>query len=598
MNLYFHGIEQVTKPPTEKKLIRLLFFSLLLTGTAWGQTSRVQDVERLAERYFASKEFAQAEKLYASLSSGAPENTFYFDRHWTCLYELGNYALAHDLLAAQKTRTGDAGYLDDMARMSLLSGNQKQAEQEWKLLLESQGYNPNSIRAVGMTMMSLKRYDLAKSLFLGQRSPTDPGAFNQELIHLYTQTADADGIGTEFLYLLKTRPDQDGLVESRISQYFGDSLSAARILSRFSGADSAGMPPSFHRILGTLYRLTQQPLAAFDRFAAYDRKMKNGGSVSWTLINSLSSKESGNLILQLGDRMVSRFPESQFRIQTEVKMISACAEGVWFSPELLKKAETLYTRQGTERDAAQLRDGYLKTILNAKGPLADKQGKIRQLISAGRVTNRQYWEWVLAFISGEKEKMPEIFKNQQFRSTVRLEYILTSLADGIPADSLRSDLFSFARDLRSADAPAYLFFLIQSVPVPAIRFDEFRPVARGLLFQKLGLKSEAISQFSEAAASATDPVVAGTALAGLWEIYLQIHETGELLNLTRRVAGSPELLKWTGQALCESAPVLIRAGYRSEVRSALELLIGRFPESVWSSRAREILADLRIKGEA
>lgn len=557
------------------------------------QVNQDENISKLAEHYFSEKNFSQALPLFEELHRKNPTTDFFFDRHWACLYELGRYKDAHDVLDAKFKVTRDLGLLDDMARISILAGEPARAEKEWKSLLEGFNYNPNIVRSVGITMSGLRRYDLAKALFLSQRSPADPYAFNQEMIHIYTQTVDAQGAATEFLLLLKQRPEQDGLVESRITQYFSDSLLSAKMLSIFDKADSVTLPPSILRIKGTLAKQSFQFDKAFSSTSRYDELLKNGGSTSFYLINSLSMQENRDEIIRLAERFAVRFPLSQFRGQIDLKLGSVYAETVWLHPENLNKIETVYKRQNNERDQGLLRDVYLKAVLKSPDNLTSKKERIEKILAGSRVSSRQYWDWVLAVLDGDFQKAQKLSAGQGFKTSFKWEFILNALASNVPVDSLRQTLFSFSRDLKSTDTPKYLYLLIQSVPVPSVDFVEFAGVAKGLIYQQLGLIVQASDQFTRVAEQTKDFEIQNIARNERLLILIEMGNENEILKLTGDIASSPGVISKLDESVFKSALFFYNRGNLIKARELFELIVKDAPVSAYTSMAREYLNEIR-----
>lgn len=575
------------------KIPVLILFTLISFAGAFAQVNQDENLSKLAEHYFSEKNFSQALPLFEDLHRRNPATDFFFDRQWTCLYELGRYKDAHDILDEKFKLTNDLGLLDDMARISVLAGESARAEKEWKILLEGFNYNQNIVRSVGITMSGLRRYDLAKALFLSQRTVSDPYTFNQELIHIYTQTVDAQGAASEFLLLLKHRPEQDGLVESRIVQYFSDSLLSAKMLSVFDQADSNLFPPSLLRIKGTLAKQSGQFDKAFSSTSRYDEILKNGGSTSFYLINSLSLQDQRFEIIRLAERFAIQFPLSQFRGQVDLKLVSAYAENVWFHPENLVKIEGIYKRQSNERDSGLLRDVYLKSILKSNDNLIRKKELIDKVLTGSRVGNRQYWDWVLAVLDSDFQRAQKLFSNQAFRTSNKWEYILTSLANNIPVDSLRQTLFSFSRDLKSTETPKFLYFLIQSVPVPALDFSDFSGIAKGALFHQLGLYVQAENQYKTVSEQAKDLEIKAMARNENVLLLIDMDNESELLKLTQNFSTGSEYISRLDESVFKAAVYFYKRGNLMKARELFELIVKESPVSPYTAMARDYLNEIR-----
>ncbi|MBN8704719.1 MAG: hypothetical protein J0L62_02505 [Bacteroidetes bacterium] len=575
------------------KIPVLILFTLISFQVIQAQVNQDENLSKLAEHYFSVKDFSQALPLFEDLHSRNPEIDFFFDRHWSCLYQLGRYNEAHKVLKSKFIKSNDLSLLDEMARISVLTGEPLRAESEWKQLLEGFNYNQNVVRSVGITMSGLRRYDLAKALYLSQRKPTDPYAFNQELIQIYTQTIDAQGAATEFLLFLKQRPDQDGFVESRIVQYFSDSLLSSKMLAVFENQDSASLPPSILRIKGTLAKQSGKFDLAFSFTSRYDAFLKNGGSTSFYLVNSLSQQDDREVVIRLAERFNVVFPASQFRGQTELKLVSCYADGVWFNIDNLGKIEKVYQRQTNERDAGLIRDVYLKAILKSQDTPSRKKTRIENLLASSRVGNRQYWDWVLAVLDADFNWAQKSFSNQAFKTNNKWEFILTSLALNTPIDSLRSSLFSFARDLKSTETPKFLYLLIQSVPVPAFNFNEFSGIAKATIFHQLGLFVQASEQYRIAQEAATDSVVRAIAANEYWLVQLEMENELEILNLSARLTSNPAGLIGLDESVFKTGVFFYKRGNLMKAQELFELIVREAPVSAYTAMARDYLNEIR-----
>ncbi|NUQ80637.1 MAG: hypothetical protein HUU10_03415 [Bacteroidetes bacterium] len=573
---------------------RVLFLSVLMAVAALLQAQDIPETQlsAMAEHYYSQKNFTDALELYRQLTSRSPDNDYYFDRYWMCLTELGDYNRAWSALDGRFRRTGNPDYLEDMGRLSMLLGKQERAWNEWQQLIKAYQEDPSVIRSVGSVLSGLKRYDLAKRLFQAYRTREDPAAYAVELFNFAVLAWRAEDAAKEGLLLLRHRPETESMIESRLSTVFGDSAAIEPVIKVWLTESPVHQTPAWWRLAGNWNRLAGRYKEAYTCMATADRKMMSKGQLSWSLISQLRSAEDLAIIIQLSENFRTDFPDSPFRQQVDLKLAGSWLESGPVTPEILKRIEVLYKSQSAG-DTGKFLEIWLQAVLRTSWSVKRKADVLDSLLAANKSRDRFYWDWVRRVLRDDWPGALQIFANPVFRNQFRWEYVMNSLSVGVPADTLKTLLFAWARDLKNPDTQQYLYLLVQTVPVPVIDMAQFGGVAKGLIMNDVFQKEEARLQFIRSRELATDPQVKAIAWKELWNTDLALKDASQVDTHLRTLQEMKEIPPFVDDPLFQTAVWYSQTGRIDEAVSILTWMIANVPGSSRIPQARTLLDEIR-----
>ncbi len=549
----------------------------------------------LGEQFFAGKQFDKSLEIFTELKAKNPNNLVYFDRYWRSLFETGKYEEAHSELEKQYKLTQNDALILEMARISVTSAKQDRAEKEWNILIAKYPNNFAMTRTVASSMIQLKQYELAANLYKSKRTEKAATLFSLELANLYTSTFNSEKAASEYLNLLIENPNQDGFIEGRINQYFSDSLQSAKILTVFEKANPEKYPPSFYRLKGNLYKNTEKFNSAFSSFLKFDKLTSNQGNSSFSFFVSNSENLSADSLSFYANQFKTDFPSSRYFGNMELRIAQILFDQMSSHAEYFGKIETIYLNHAVQQDASSFTDLYLRSILKSSFSPDQKKIKIQDIVKKGKSGNADYWIWVLKVLNEDYLNALKLFDKPGMKTSFAWEYIQTSLASGIPIDSLRWQLLIYSSDFKNREVPKYLFLLIQSVPVPNLNFSVYQDFAKASVQKGIFQNSTAEKQFRLISENQSDKTLSVIAKS---ELVTLLIESGK----NREINSEFELIKNQKNELSIQDEILFKLGTYFMIQKnyldakiCFELLIENSPASPFVSLSRNQLNEIRKK---
>lgn len=575
------------------KLFPVLF--ILFSSSVFAQSDQEQLLFNVGEQYFSSKEFDKSLEIFTELHNKNPTNQIYFDRYWRSLFETGKYDEAHSNLEQEFLRTQADGLLLEMAKISVISNQEERAKSEWNKLLNKYPNNISIARTVAASMIQLKKYDLAKELYLSRRTEKMPTVFSQELINLFTLTFDVENAAKEFLNILSEQGVSDGYIESRINQYFSDSLSSAKMLSVFSKLNPEKYNASIYRLIGNLYKNTGNFSGAFASNLKYDILTKTDGNATFSFFLSASDEVDPDSLLTYLNQFRQSFPASRFLGNLELK-----TGQIWFlnlerKPDFFFQIEKFYLAHESKPDFNSFADLYLKSILKSSWSIQEKSSKISLIVKTKKLSNSDYWNWVVSILNEKYDDAKTMFAKPEMKSTYKWEFIQTSLATGFPIDSLRWQLLTYSSDLKSKTVPKYLYLLIQSVPLPNINFSDYVSFAKATVQQQIYQTGKSEFYFKEVSKNSADMSLKILAESELLSIWISQENNQEIDSLYSLLDSKNQMISKYDEVLYQLGSYYNNHSNFNTAKKCFELLIENSPASPFLSLARNQLNEIRKK---
>ena len=230
----------------------------------------------LADTYMRASQVELAIDLLEQLREEAPGNILIRQELVRAYEALKRYDDALAVIAG--TKPGDVGYdpvsrFSEMARLTILLGNEKAADSLWAAAL-TQGFGKeNTYRTVYAATLGLRLlYRAVKVLEQGRHDTGRSSLFRMELAYLYGLIDNHDGSMKEYLGLLEENEQLVGFVRTRLARVLEQvgALTTYVSVTRNAVAEAPGRR-SYREILGWLYLEAENYPEAYKEYQAADR---------------------------------------------------------------------------------------------------------------------------------------------------------------------------------------------------------------------------------------------------------------------------------------------------------------------------------------
>lgn len=236
---------------------------------------------RLAQGFEQSGEWERAVSLYEQLLAGDPQNYVLFDGLRRAYTQLKHYDKAINLVQQRLVvQKGDINLLAILGGLYFQSGKQNQADSLWQLVIEGEPGNPIRYRLIANQMIEHRQYEKAIRIYLAARSATqNQEHFMEELAMLFNALQQYEAATTEYVRMLRSRPQQLGYVQARISSFSGkeEGRKAAMKVVRAEVEQTPDEIP-FHSLLAWLCMDGKDFESALNEYRIIDHLSKANGA--------------------------------------------------------------------------------------------------------------------------------------------------------------------------------------------------------------------------------------------------------------------------------------------------------------------------------
>ena len=240
---------------------------------------------RLAKGFEQAGEWERAVSLYEQLLANDPQNYVLFDGLRRGYTQLKQYDKAIDLVRQRLVvQTGDINLLAILGGLFFQSGKPKQADSLWQLVIEEEPGNPVRYRLIANQMIEHRQYEKAIRIYLSARAATrNQEHFIEELAMLFNALQQYEEATAEYVRMLRSRPQQLGYVQARISTFSGKP-EGRKAAMKVVHAEVERTPNeiSFHTLLAWLCMDGKDFDSALNEYRIIDRLSKANGAELFT----------------------------------------------------------------------------------------------------------------------------------------------------------------------------------------------------------------------------------------------------------------------------------------------------------------------------
>jgi TolA-binding protein len=253
---------------------------LVLSPTAFSQTSDLTAKFRLATALEQANDFDHALKLYEELTAADPVNPVYADAVQRLLMQLKRYDDAVSFMNERLKKTPDnPSLLVALGTVYYRAGKEGDAYATWQRVIALSPRNPNVYRLVASAELDNRLLDRAVGTYRqGRTTIGDPGLFNLELAQLLVATMDYAGATDEYLFWFRHNPSQLSYVENRLSAFTAKPDGRARAIAAVRGALRQGADRGLYELLGWLYIEGNEWEQAYTAYEEIDRLAGSNGT--------------------------------------------------------------------------------------------------------------------------------------------------------------------------------------------------------------------------------------------------------------------------------------------------------------------------------
>jgi tetratricopeptide (TPR) repeat protein len=196
--------------------MRLIIFSITLISFtfAWSQTET--DIQ-LAQHYYASGELDKALPYYEKIFNSSPTKV-YFSRYFECLIATKEFKSAEKLLKKQISQNkNDFDFKIILAEFYENIGEVEKAEKSYREIIDNLPENPAQIVAIYQRIVSIQKFDLAKTILDKGKKIANYYPFNFQYADLFAQMGKKKEMIVEYLDYLEQQPTTIESIEASLA---------------------------------------------------------------------------------------------------------------------------------------------------------------------------------------------------------------------------------------------------------------------------------------------------------------------------------------------------------------------------------------------
>lgn len=262
-----------------------LLIILIVTINLFSQVDPTLDNKyRLAQLFEQEGQLEKAETIYRELSTSQPWNYSFLDGLNRILVRQKKYDESILLLENRiKETPADVSLFGLLGTTYYMMDNINKAYESWERGIKT---NPNSYivyRVIANYVLESRLFEKALELLnRGKAFAEDPAIFSLDLANIYSVNMRFEEAAREFCNLISIKPDQVGIVKSRLQNYFnrpGAAESTIKVVKEFTGKNKL---PVLYDLLSFCYSLNGNLKEAFAATIEYDKISGGNGNYIFT----------------------------------------------------------------------------------------------------------------------------------------------------------------------------------------------------------------------------------------------------------------------------------------------------------------------------
>jgi outer membrane protein assembly factor BamD (BamD/ComL family) len=316
-----------------KKLSRNALLLLLWLGALQAQQQRpstqMRDLYLRAQELESFNRFDQAAELYQRLCEANPADLLAYAGARRCLLQLHRYAQLEQLILRLQQSYRHLQFEADLAELFYLQGQKERALQRWSDIVDANPLSEEAYQLVGGALEGYELWPEALSVYQkGRKRLKRPQAFALEISRIQYHEQHYDESSEELLVLLKSAPEQFGMVQAQFLNFMSEQPAFAamtRAIERAIKADRS-LAISGYQILGAACTQAKKYDTALSHYIQLETLTKSGEmaalpghfifALGMTALNDHSYVEARAAFT----RIVEQYPASPYRRRAELAL--------------------------------------------------------------------------------------------------------------------------------------------------------------------------------------------------------------------------------------------------------------------------------------
>jgi len=269
---------------TKMKRLSLILF-LIITANLIAQIDADLDNKfRLAQLFEQEGQLEKAETIFRELNAAQPWNYSFLDGLNRILVRQKKYDESILLLENRiKETPADVSLYGLLGTTYYMMDNINKAYESWERGIKT---NPNTYivyRVLANYALENRLFEKALELLnRGKAFAEDPAIFSLDLANIYSVNMRFEEAAREYCTLVSIKPDQSGIVKSRLQNYFnrpGAAESTIKVVKEFTEKNKL---PVLYDLLSFCYSLSGNLKEAFETTIEYDKLSAGNGNYIFT----------------------------------------------------------------------------------------------------------------------------------------------------------------------------------------------------------------------------------------------------------------------------------------------------------------------------
>lgn len=293
----------------------LIYILLLFTFQLYSQTDpNIENKFRYAQNYEQTGQFEKAENIYRELIALQPWNYQFFDGLNRIFVKQKKYNESIQLLEERiKQSPQDINLYGMLGTSYYMLDNISAAYEAWERGLKIDPASFVIYRVIANYAVENRLFDKAIEILMrGKAFADDPMIFTLDLANIYTVNMRFDDAVKEYCSLLLIRPDQVGIVKSRIVSFIERPTAADVIINTIVNFINENKQPVLYDLLSYCYLQIGNYDEAYKAVIKYENEIKSNGNAVFAFSQDAYRNRQYFWASEGYKYLIDNFPQSQF----------------------------------------------------------------------------------------------------------------------------------------------------------------------------------------------------------------------------------------------------------------------------------------------
>ncbi len=284
----------------------------------------------LAQSYEQAEQFEKAEQIYADLLKQQNQNYAFFEALNRIMVRQKKYAESVSLLKNRITNNPqDVNSYGLLGSTYFMMDELENAYSVWEKGIAINPANVVSYRVIANFAIENRAFDKAIDILKrGKEYSTDPFIFSLDLANIYSVNMRFEDAAEEYCNLLLARPDQVGMIKSRIASYLprqGAIEPTLRTIEKFAEKNPI---PQMLDLLVFIYTSADKYDDALPTAIEYNKQIKSSGDYVFVFAQDAFRNQKFDVAAKAYEYVIENYPASQLIPIAKIGYANTIAESV------------------------------------------------------------------------------------------------------------------------------------------------------------------------------------------------------------------------------------------------------------------------------